>query len=96
MQIHGPSHLHRPHGINPPHYLQANRPTNVDPAASSPSDQLEISPAALAAVEAAEAAEVGEVRQDLVSRIRSEIADGTYETSEKLDQAIDRVLDELA
>ena len=96
MQIHGPSHLHRPHGINPPHYLQANRPTNVDTAASSPSDQLEISPAALAAVEAAEAAEVGEVRQYLVSRIRSEIADGTYETSEKLDQAIDRVLDELA
>jgi negative regulator of flagellin synthesis FlgM len=93
MQIHGPSHLHRPHGINPPHYLQANRPANVDSAASLPSDQLEISPAALAAIEAAE---VGEVRHDLVARIRSEIADGTYETPEKLDQAIDRVLDELA
>ena len=93
MQIHGTSHLHRPQGINPPHYLQANRPTNVDSTASSTSDQLEISPAALAAIEAAE---VGEVRHDLVARIRSEIADGTYETAEKLDQAIDRVLDELA
>jgi anti-sigma28 factor (negative regulator of flagellin synthesis) len=93
MQIHGTSHLHRPHGINPPHYLQANRPTNVDSTPSPASDQLEISPAALAAIEAAE---VGEVRHDLVARIRSEIADGTYETPEKLDQAIDRVLDELA
>jgi negative regulator of flagellin synthesis FlgM len=93
MQIHGTSHLHRPHDINPPHYLQADRPTNVDSTASSTSDQLEISPAALAAIEAAE---VGEVRHDLVARIRSEIADGTYETAGKLDQAIDRVLDELA
>jgi negative regulator of flagellin synthesis FlgM len=51
-----------------------------------------ISPAAEAAIQAAEA---GGVRQDLVNRIRSEIAAGTYETPDKLEAALDRLLDEI-
>lgn len=35
------------------------------------------------------------VRADLVSRIRAEIADGSYETPDKLDIAIDRLAKDL-
>ncbi len=34
-------------------------------------------------------------RADLVARIRREIAEGVYETEEKLDIALDRLLDRL-
>ncbi len=48
-------------------------------------------------VEAVQAAEtVGDVRLDRVNSIRAAIADGSYETSEKLDVAIDRLLDRLS
>jgi len=94
MRIFGPSHLHGPHGINPPHSL---RPTKGSTGAlETPgvgADKLEISPAAEAA---AQAAEVGEVRQALVTTIKQQIAEGTYETPEKLDLAVDRMLDEIA
>ncbi len=34
------------------------------------------------------------VRQDLVSQIRAQIADGSYDTSEKLSSALDGMIDE--
>jgi negative regulator of flagellin synthesis FlgM len=91
MHITGTSHIHSPHGINAPHAPfrgQASPPAS----SASPVDRVEISPAAEAAIQAAES---GEVRQDLVNRIRAEIASGTYETQQKLDVAIDRLLDEI-
>jgi anti-sigma28 factor (negative regulator of flagellin synthesis) len=45
------------------------------------------------AVRAADAA--GDIRFDRVNAIRAAIADGTYETPEKLDIALDRLLDRL-
>ena len=48
-------------------------------------------------VEAVQAAEtVSDVRLDRVNSIRAAIADGSYETPEKLDVAIDRLLDRLS
>lgn len=41
------------------------------------------------------AAADGEVRMNLVNRIRAEIAAGTYETEEKLDIALSRLLDDI-
>lgn len=38
----------------------------------------------------------GEIRVDRVAEIRRQIASGTYETPDKLDAALDRLLDELA
>ena len=35
-----------------------------------------------------------EVRTELVERVRAEIANGTYDTAEKLDLAIDAMIDE--
>jgi len=36
-----------------------------------------------------------DIRTDLVQRLRLEIANGTYETPDKLDAALDRLLDGL-
>ncbi len=102
MNIHGPSHVHGPHGVNGPHFNRDNGPQSGSPqsgkAVAGPADQLDISPAAEAAIQAAEtgAAESGEIRSDLVARVRGEIASGTYETPEKLDAALDRLLDEIS
>jgi negative regulator of flagellin synthesis FlgM len=90
MQISG---IHGPHGINAPHApfrSQGAKQAEGTPAAG---DRLDISAAAEAAVQATE---TGVVRQDLVNRIRGEIAAGTYETPDKLDAALNRLLDEIA
>lgn len=92
MHIYGPSHVHGPQGLNGPHFNRANGPQSGKPAAG-PADQLDISQAAEAAIQAAEG---GEIRADLVARVRGEIAAGTYETPEKLDAALDRLLDEVS
>ena len=91
MQINGPSQVHGPQGLQGPHYSGRGKNTQVS-GTSGPADQLDISPAAEAA---AQAAESGTIRSDLVARVRQEIASGTYETPEKMDAALDRLLDEL-
>ena len=35
------------------------------------------------------------IRQDLVDRVRKEIADGTYDTEEKWEAALERLLEQL-
>ena len=97
MNIQGPtpagiSKIHGPHGINPPHAPFGNKPAQEAAKTQASGDRVEISPAAEAAIRATEA---GDIRVDLVNRVRSEIADGTYETPEKLDAALDRMLDEI-
>ncbi|MEM8946943.1 MAG: flagellar biosynthesis anti-sigma factor FlgM [Planctomycetota bacterium] len=91
MNIQGPSSIHGIQGVKGPH--SANRASGSKPAqsASGPADQVDISAAGEAAAQAAE----GGVRADLVARVRSEIAAGTYETPEKLDAALDGLLNEL-
>ena len=37
-----------------------------------------------------------EIRIDRVAEIRRQIADGSYETAEKMDAALDRLLDQYA
>ena len=97
MHIYGPSHIHGPQGLNGPHFNRTNGPQSGKSAAGT-ADQLDISQAAEAAIQASEsgAAGGGEIRADMVARVRSEIAAGTYETPEKLDLALDRLLDEIS
>jgi negative regulator of flagellin synthesis FlgM len=91
MQIHGPSQIHGPHGINAPHFTHRT-PESQPTSASGPVDRVDISPAAEAASKAGEA---GGVRQDLVNLIRGQIASGTYDTPEKMDIALERMLDQM-
>jgi negative regulator of flagellin synthesis FlgM len=88
MQIHGPSQIQ---GIKGPH-TNPNNDLKASKPAAAPADRVDISAAAEAA---ASAAEVSEVREDLVARVRSEIAAGTYETPDKLDSALDGLLNEM-
>jgi len=90
MQIHGPSQAQ---GIKGPHTnLNSGPKVSKSPTGSAETDQVDISPAAEAAASAVEGAQV---REDLVARVRSEIAAGTYETPEKTDAALDRLLNEI-
>jgi negative regulator of flagellin synthesis FlgM len=73
-------------------------PAGVVPPSASPtappgiSDVAEISQVAkLAAL----VEQIPDVRIDLVQRVKAEIAAGVYETSERLDIALDRLMDEL-
>ena len=40
--------------------------------------------------------ELPDIRQDRVQQLRAAIADGSYETADKLDGALERLLDEIA
>ena len=56
------------------------------------SDVVEISTASILA---AKIHDVPEMRMDLVARVRMEIETGVYETDERIDVTIDRLMDEL-
>ena len=86
------------HGIQPPAAPQPIEPTEAivkNAPAAEPvqvSDTVEISAAARLA---AKVQGIPEVRADLVERVKVEIAAGTYETTERLEIAVDRLMDEL-
>ena len=66
---------------------------NIAPAQASPiTDTVEISTIARLA---AKIQELPDIRTELVQRVKAELASGTYETQEKLDVAIDRLMDDL-
>ena len=76
---------------------------SFSPAASitNPTDQVDISTEAelnsqiVELVNQLEIQDLPEIRTDRVAQIREAIEAGTYETQEKLDIAIDRLLDEI-
>ena len=92
MQIQGTNRIHSPQGVNAPHFSTKTAGTQSTGAAGK-ADRVEISPAANAAIEAAEGS--GKVRTDLVNLIHGQIAAGTYDTPEKMDIAMERLLDQI-
>lgn len=91
MHIYGPAHLHGAQPIGPPHSTRPSKPSAA-PGSTPIQDELDISDAARLVDQAKQ---VPEVRQDRIDQIRAEIAAGTYETDEKLDIAVGRLLDEI-
>jgi negative regulator of flagellin synthesis FlgM len=91
MQIQGTNRIHSPQGINAPHFSTKMSGTQSTDRAGN-ADRVEISPAANAAIEASES---GRVRTDLVNLIRGQIAAGTYDTPEKMNVAMERLLDQM-
>jgi negative regulator of flagellin synthesis FlgM len=91
MHIYGPSQLQGSQPIGAPHGVGASQPTKQ---AESPqiADQVDISDAARALDEVHQ---MPDIRQDRVDAVRQQIADGTYETPDKLDAALERLLDEI-
>ena len=87
MQIYGPSQVHGSQPLKGPHGSRSA----AGPDRAQGGDEVSISAAADAAVSAAD----GGIRTELVSRVRDQIAAGTYESADKLDAAINNMLDSL-
>ena len=92
MQIYGATSAHGPHSVNRAHLEQAQAPQGTN-TLEQPSDEVEISEMAQVLESMATSSDV---RQDRIDAIRQQIADGTYETDEKLNGAIERLLDDIA
>lgn len=90
MYVYGTSHIHAAQPLRAPH-----RPAAAGPAGETASfgvDQLDISSEADFV---SQARDLPEIRHDRVAELRAQIASGKYETAEKLDIALDRLLDEI-
>lgn len=91
MQVYGPAHLHGPQPIGAPHMTRAPQPAS--PSSGAPiQDELQLSSEAQWIDKVHQ---LPDIRQELVARLRAEIAAGTYETDEKLDITVGRLLDEI-
>ena len=91
MHIYGPAHLHGAQPIGAPHTSRPSKPSA--PEQPGPiQDEVQISDAAQFVDQVRQ---MPEIRQDKIDQIRAQIAQGTYETEEKLDIAVGRLLDEI-
>ncbi|WP_254507476.1 flagellar biosynthesis anti-sigma factor FlgM [Anatilimnocola floriformis] len=93
MYIYGSSNVHSAQPISAPHkFGGVQQAQGSQSRGASGVDQLDISPEAemLSQVH-----NLPDVRQDRVADIRAQIKNGTYDTDEKLDMALSRLLDEI-
>ena len=91
MKINGPGHIDGAQPIRAPHRTQAaEKSTSVDSFYGM--DQVDISPEAEFV---SQIHDLPDIRADRVADIRAQIEAGIYETDEKLDMAVGRLLDEI-
>lgn len=92
MQIHGPSHVHGPQPINAPHGVKQNQAPGAARGAAA-TDEVQISAEGnfLAQIH-----DLPEIRSQRVAELQAAIANGSYETEERLSRALDALLDEIA
>ena len=88
-RIHGAVPPVAPNGVDP---LQAIQPGAAPSVPAGVSDIVELSAAAQLV---AKVHELPDVRTELVDRVKAEIAAGTYETPERMEIAVSRLMDEL-
>ena len=97
MQINGPAHIQGSQPIRGPQKIDgaaaAQSTDAAGEAALHEADQLDISPEAdmVSRVQ-----DLPDVRAERIESIRQQIADGTYDTDEKLEIALGRMFDEFA
>jgi negative regulator of flagellin synthesis FlgM len=92
MEIYGAGGAQGPQPIQP-RLAEFTIDTGRSVEAGAPRDQVEISPLGqmLDGI-----SRLPEIRHEKVEEIRRQIAAGTYETTEKLEIALDRMIDELS
>jgi negative regulator of flagellin synthesis FlgM len=94
MQINGLTQVHGTQNINAPHFNRTTSPaTSATSSSINTTDELQLSPAAQMA---SKLSEIPDIRWDRVNAIKTAIADGTYMTDDKMNVAVDRLLDEIA
>jgi len=91
MHIYGPARLHGAQPIGAPHTSRLSQPP-APAQTGAVQDELNISEAGQLIDKVGQ---LPEIRQDRVNQIRAQIADGTYETADKLQVALGRLLDEI-
>lgn len=95
MNVSGSFRVNGPQALQGPHFTRPTAPSSPNQGARG-ADQVDISAAGEAAAAATESTgQTAGFRPELVARIQKEIAAGTYETANKLDMAVDRLLDEM-
>ncbi len=92
MQVFAPSQLHGAQSISAPHNVRSYAPSNPTRSTADVSDELHISDSARIA---AQLNDIPDIRQDRVSSIRQAIAQGTYDTDDKMSAALDSLLNEI-
>lgn len=80
-------------GVQPVRHEPRLGAAGSDPTAAKPQDQVEISEAAQLL---SKMSQLPEIRQDKVDEIRQAILQGDYETPDKIDVVVDRLLQELS
>ncbi|QDT08975.1 flagellar biosynthesis anti-sigma factor FlgM [Planctomycetes bacterium K23_9] len=104
MQIYGPFRVSTTQNTAGVERTAPQQPAeSAKPAESNrmaqPADELDLSSAAVGVNRLQDSGAIaggGEIRIDRVADIRRQIADGVYETPEKLDAALERMLDQYA
>lgn len=91
MQIYGSAQLHGAQPLAQPHSVRTNPVGQSDPAQVT--DELNLS---TTGTFVDQVHQFPEIRQERVDALRQAISQGTYETHGKLDQALSRLLDEIA
>ncbi len=91
MQIYGTTHLHAPQPLSAPHRMAPAQGTTSSRGTFGV-DQLDISPEADFV---SQVRDLPDIRADKVAAIKAQIQAGTYETEQKLDAALSRLLDEI-
>ena len=91
MQISGFSQIHQAHSAQPSQRFDTSAASRPDSQVYGP-DEVEFSQEAQAASEATESADI---RANRIADIRAQIQAGTYETPEKLELALERMLGDL-
>ena len=91
MHVYGPAHLHGAQPIGSPHAARIDRPAST-PSSGPIQDEVQISDAARLLDKVND---LPAIRQDRVNQIRQQIAAGTYETPEKIEIAMERLLGEI-
>lgn len=95
MQIFGPFRVSTTQATGPVQRLQPQSPGTAaaPPRSAGPVDQLDLS-SSVSRLDATSAAQPSsEMRIDRVADLRRQIASGNYDTAEKLDVALERMLD---
>ena len=100
MQIYGPYRVSTTQNTSGAERTQSQPPAKPAEAnrTTQPADELDLSSAAVVnrMQDTSAIAGGGEIRIERVAEIRRQIADGVYETPEKMDAALDRILDQYA
>jgi negative regulator of flagellin synthesis FlgM len=98
MEIYNTQYVHGPHNLQGPHRtIPTQESSSAAARYAALQDDIQFSDEAMRLSNIAndKSTSSGNIRFDLVNRIKAEIAAGTYDTPDKMDIAVDRMIGQL-